>query len=78
MKFTPEQTARGLATTISRGDYSVAAARFAQVAPAKRPAVLTALKAAIGADLYRIFARYIDSATARNPGATTLRKRVKD
>ena len=35
-KFTPEQTARGILSTIARGDWSLAAARLSEVPAATR------------------------------------------
>lgn len=60
MKFTPEQIARGISTTLSFGDYSLAAQRLLCATPEERKKVLKTLEPMLRkTGEWDIFIRYL-------------------
>lgn len=57
--FTVQQTARGLATSIARGDFSVALSRFAAIPSDRRAEVGAALESILRPDERTTWQRYV-------------------
>jgi len=60
MAFTADATARGVLSTIRRGDYSLAVARVNELSPRKRAKVVTLVRKGLDPDLLKIWSGYED------------------